>query len=365
MQICVLVLDGVFDTGLAAVLDTLQIANELSEGEARFRVNVIGLRKRAKTQQGLLVPLGSYPRARPDVIVVPALGAKSPLSLASVMLRQDVAEAAALLGKWARAGTLVAAACTGTFVLARAGLLDGRRATTSWWLAPYFRQCFPQVELDDSRMIVDSAGVVTAGAALAHIDLALWLVRRNSPALARKAAHYLTFDGRVSQAVYAMQDHLAHLDPLVEKFETWARRNLSRFSLDAAARSVGTSERTLERRLRAVLGKSPLSFVQDLRVEQAIHRLQTTAQSIDEIADSVGYQDGVTLRALLRKKTGRGIRELRLAANPSVGAQPPDPSAARSSGRRQRMSSEAGIGLSSSRSARPLTPRATGGTVAQ
>jgi AraC-like DNA-binding protein len=61
--------------------------------------------------------------------------------------------------------------------------------------------------------------------------------------------------------------------------------------------------------------------VQDLRVEQAIHRLHTTAQSIEEIADAVGYQDGVTLRTLLRKKTGRGIRELRLAANPGVASR--------------------------------------------
>jgi transcriptional regulator GlxA family with amidase domain len=165
-------------------------------------------------------------------------------------------------------------------------------------------------------MLVESRGVVTAGAALAHIDLALWLVRRQSPALARSAAHFLAFDGRASQAAYVLQDQLAHSDPLVEKFESWARRNLSDFSLDAAARSVGASERTLERRLRAVLGKSPLSFVQDLRVEQAVHRLHTTSQSIDEIADAVGYRDGVTLRTLLRKKTGRGIRELRLVANP-------------------------------------------------
>ncbi len=82
----------------------------------------------------------------------------------------------------------------------------------------------------------------------------------------------------------------------------------------ASARSSGG--------LRAVLGKSPLSFVQDLRVEQAIHRLHTTTQSIEEIANAVGYQDGVTLRTLLRKKTGRGIRELRLAGNPSVSARP-------------------------------------------
>jgi transcriptional regulator GlxA family with amidase domain len=319
MQICVLVLDGVFDTGLATVLDTLQTANELAQGAragSHFRVTVAGVRRRAKTQQGLQVPLVALPRTRPDVVIVPALGAKSPSALEPALARHDVADVGAALRTWSRDGTLVAAACTATFVVANAGLLDGRRATTTWWLAPYFRQRFPLVTLEDSSMIVDSRGVVTAGAALAHIDLALWLVRRRSPALARSAAHFLAFDGRPSQAAYVMQDHLAHSDPLVEKFESWARRNLSKFSIDAAARSVGASERTLERRLRAVLGKSPLSFVQDLRVEQAIHRLHTTTQTIDEIADAVGYRDGVTLRTLLRKKTGRGIRELRRVANP-------------------------------------------------
>lgn len=318
MHICVLALEGVFDLGLSALLDTFQTANELSTGARNgppLRVTLSGLRKRAKTQQGFRVPLAAWPSTRPDVVVVPALGAKSPAALVSALERRDVAEAGGALREWSRAGTLLAAACTGTFVLAQAGLLDGRRATTTWWLAPFFRQRFPLVELEEERMLVEASGRVTAGAALAHLDLGLWLVRRKSPALARDVAHFLTFDGRPSQSAYVMQDHLAHADPLVEKFEAWARRNLCAFSLDAAARSVGTSERTLERRLRAVLGKSPLSFVQDLRVEQAIHRLHTTAQSIEEIADAVGYQDGVTLRTLLRKKTGRGIRELRRAAN--------------------------------------------------
>ena len=321
MHICVLVVDGVFDTGLSTMLDTLSVANELGHTPgsraAPFRITIAGVRRRAKTALGFQVPLAALPRSAPDVVVVPALGAKSPGALAPDLLRNDVADTGAQLGDWSRAGALAAAACTGTFVMAQAGLLDGRRATTTWWLAPYFRQRFPLVQLDESRMIVDAGGLVTAGAALAHVDLALWLVRRKSPALARRVAHFLTFDGRPSQAAYVMQDHIAHVDPVVEKFETWARRNLSAFSLDAAARSVGASERTLERRLRAVLGKSPLSFVQDLRVEQAIHRLQTTAQTIEEIAEAVGYSDGVTLRTLLRKKTGRGLRELRHAGNPS------------------------------------------------
>jgi transcriptional regulator GlxA family with amidase domain len=108
-----------------------------------------------------------------------------------------------------------------------------------------------------------------------------------------------------------MPDHLAHADPMVDRFEHWARRHLTDFTLAAAAHHVGASERTLERRIRDVLGRTPLSYVQDLRVEVAVHRLRTTKETIDEIATAVGYRDAVTLRTLLRKKTGRGIRDLR------------------------------------------------------
>jgi transcriptional regulator GlxA family with amidase domain len=160
-------------------------------------------------------------------------------------------------------------------------------------------------------MVVRSRDVITAGAALAHVDLALWLVRQRSPALAQATARYLVFDARPSQAAYAMPDQLAHADPVVERFEHWARRHLTDFTLADAAHHVGASERTLERRMRAVLGKTPLSYVQDLRVEMAVFRLRTTKESIEQIAAAVGYEDGVTLRMLLRRKTGRGIRELR------------------------------------------------------
>jgi transcriptional regulator GlxA family with amidase domain len=108
-----------------------------------------------------------------------------------------------------------------------------------------------------------------------------------------------------------MQDQLSHSDELVEKFEAWARQNLTTFSLRDAARAVGASERTLERRLRRALGKSPLSYVQDLRVESAVQRLRTSDFSLEQIASEVGYADAVTLRTLLRRKTGRGVRELR------------------------------------------------------
>jgi transcriptional regulator GlxA family with amidase domain len=316
MRITVLALDGVFDTGLAAILDTFAMADALRGpdlGGERFTLSVVGVGRRVRTAQGLQVPIDGSDgrRARPDVVVIPALGAKMPDEIEERLARPDVRRACERLQAWRKAGVEIAGACTASFLLGHSALLDGRRATTSWWLAPAFRRRFPAVELDESEMLVHDSGVITAGAALAHVDLALWLIRRRSPALAGVTARYLLLDGRPTQAAYAMSDHLAHADPMVDRFERWTRRNLAGFSLARAARAVGASERSLERCIRRVLGRTVISYVQDLRVEQAVHRLETTSASIDEIAVEVGYRDAVTLRTLLRRKTGRGVRELR------------------------------------------------------
>lgn len=313
MRIDVLALDGVFDTGLAALLDVFGAANELTAGGAGLQVRVVGVRRRVRTDHGLTVPVEPADDSDPpDVIVAPALGTKTPQALGAALERRDVRDAVGLLRERAGHGALMAAACTGTFMLAASGALDGRRATTTWWLAPFFRQLHPQVHLDESRMLVPAGEVVTAGAALAHLDLALWILRRHSPSTASLVARYLVMDERASQASYIISDHLAHTDPLIERFEQWARARLAKgFALSEAARAVGASERTLARHLDRVLGKTPLSYFQDLRVEHAVHRLQTTGASVDAIAAEVGYADGVTLRTLLRRKLGRGVRELR------------------------------------------------------
>ena len=122
----------------------------------------------------------------------------------------------------------MSAACIGTFVIAESGLLDHREATTTWWLAPLFRARYPAVRLDESHMIVKSGKVVTAGAALSHMDLALWLMRQHSPQLAALTAKYLIVDSRPSQSAYVLTDHLIHNDPVVERFERWARTRLAR-----------------------------------------------------------------------------------------------------------------------------------------
>jgi transcriptional regulator GlxA family with amidase domain len=210
---------------------------------------------------------------------------------------------------------MMTAACVGIFVMAESGLLDHQRATTTWWLAPMFRQRYPSVSLDESNMIVKSGRFVTAGAALSHMDLALWIIRGVSPQLAALTAKYLIVDSRPSQSAYALTDHLVHSDPIVQRFEDWARARLKHgFSLDDAAKAVGSSKRTLARHMQLVLGKSPLSYFQSLRVERAVHLLKIGHASVDQIAARVGYADGTTLRSLLRRRLKLGIKEIRRTA---------------------------------------------------
>jgi len=316
MQIDVLALDRVFDLGLSAVLDVFRTANELIEMAPMdvppFEVTIVGVRKAVKTSQGLTVPVRNIARRIPECVVVPAIGFKMPRPLERALARPDVADAAAWFRRCAKGGALMTAACIGTFVMAESGLLDGHRATTTWWLAPFFRQRYPSIELDDSDMIVKSGQFVTAGAALSHMDLALWLVRRVSPELASLTARYLIVDSRPSQSAYALTDHLVHSDPMIAKFERWARSRLAHgFSLREAARVVGASKRTLARRMQSVLGKTPLSYFQGLRVERAVHLLKTGRASIDEVAAQVGYADGTTLRTLLRRRLNLGLKEIR------------------------------------------------------
>ncbi|HWA57436.1 MAG TPA: helix-turn-helix domain-containing protein [Gemmatimonadales bacterium] len=317
MRITLVALDGVFDTGLAALLDAFTTANELARLHgvpvSPFELTVAGTGRRVRTAQGLTLATTPFPlRRAPDWVVVPAIGVKLPAPLVAALGAAQVRAAGEALRHWAVRGASVAAACIGTFVLAESGLLDRHESTTTWWLAPLFRERYPAVQLDESRMLVKSGKVVTAGAALSHMDLALWLIRQKSPRLAALTARYLIVDTRPTQSAYAMVDHLAHNDPMVERFESWARGRLRQgFSLDAAARAVGTSKRTLARHLGRVLGRTPLSYFQDLRVERAVHLLRTTEESVDQIASRVGYAEGVTLRTLLRRRLGRGVRELR------------------------------------------------------
>lgn len=308
MRIALAVTHSCFSSGVAALLDILRTAEArraaVDGSIPALEVRVLGPGPRVTTTSGMDLPvdgplsdLGGH-----DVAIAPAMGTMTGDDTLTALGREDMRALVAAIGGLDPAAHTVAAACTGVFPVAEAGWLAQRRATTSWWLWPAFRQRYPTVTLDVDAMVVADDHVVTAGAAFAHIDLALALVRRHSPALADDVAQLLVIDQRPSQSAYVAIDHLAHNDPLVLAFEHHARAHLDA-SLDVGdiATAIGTSRRTLERRTGAALGMSPLSVIQRLRVERADHLVRTTGRSLERIASEVGYANASTLRALMRR----------------------------------------------------------------
>lgn len=317
----VLALDGVVDSSLALTLDAIDTANRVAsgrEGAARFEAEVFCPgRRRIRTGMGASFRVAPEVRiGRFDVVVIPGLGLATPAAVERFFASRPSAPAVHWLRTVGRRVPRVAASCSAVFLLAEAGLLDGRSATTTWWLSAAFRERYPEVDLDETRMVVESDGVLCAGAALAQIDLMLHLVARiGSPALARNVARYLAIEPRPSQARYMMLSAVAGLGDEVADVERWIRRHLSEaFSIADAARSLGMSPRTLDRRVRAATGQGASQLVQRLRLEHATHLIETTSEPLAEIAAAVGYADASTLRRLVRRQLGVTPSALRAAS---------------------------------------------------
>jgi len=311
MKVAVAPVTGCFTSGLSTLLDVLQTAEGLRQSLdaqiPRIEVEILGVSDSIVTRNGLAVTVNRRIDrdgcGDADVLVVPSLGAgASAAALEDALVRDDIRRLTAVLQE-DLIPPAVAAACSGTFVLAQAGLLDGHVATTSWFLTSTFRERYPRVGLDMSRMVVRSGRYTTAGAGFAHIDLALSLVSGLSRELAAMVARYMLIDERPSPSLDAAQSYLGSIDELLTDFETWVRNHLSEpISISDAATALGTTRKTLERHTRERAGTTPHAIVQRIRVEQAVHLRRTTGLNMTQIARAVGYRNASTLRTLLRSQ---------------------------------------------------------------
>ncbi len=216
-----------------------------------------------------------------------------------------------------RAGGWLAAGCSGVFVLGRAGLLDGKIATTSWWLQSLFRREFPRVHLREDELVTAGERLLCAGPLNAHFNLALRLVEQFAGRqLTLACAKVLLLDAnRPSQRPYIMlQDQLGHTDDLVLRAQEWMQRHLvsEGFSIPAVARAVGASPRNLIRRFQSAHGTTPMAYAQSLRIEMAKNLLETTALDLGSILDRIGYHDPASFRRLFKEKTSLSPRAYRL-----------------------------------------------------
>ena len=211
------------------------------------------------------------------------------------------------LRRAAAGGTRIASICTGAFVLAAAGLLDGVRATTHWQAAPELALRYPKIKVDANALFVDTGRILTSAGAAAGIDLCLHIIRRDHGAavaaqMARLAVVPLVREGDQSQfMVPEPPSSRSALSPLL----VWMEDNLHRpLPLKELAARAAMSGRTFSRRFREQTGTTPLQWLLAARIRRAQQLLERTPLSIERIATEVGFESAVTLRSHFTKQVG-------------------------------------------------------------
>jgi transcriptional regulator GlxA family with amidase domain len=207
-----------------------------------------------------------------------------------------------------KAGAEVASACTGAFLLADAGLLDGRAATTHWAFQPLLLERHPRVRVQPQAVLVDQGRIVTAGGATSFIQLALFLVERMlGREVAWEASRMFLIDpNKAPQGAYAMfSSQKSHGDDGILRAQELIEHDTARVPpIRSLARHAGMSQRTFVRRFRAATGNTPREYVQRVRIEAAKRLLESGPSSVREVARRTGYEDVVAFRRLFVRGTG-------------------------------------------------------------
>ncbi len=241
--------------------------------------------------------------ARTDVVFVPSLLINSGAQFG----RENPA-----LVDWVRSahadGAHVVSACSGAYLLAEAGLLDHKPATTHWAFAAAMKAEYPKVHWQADRILVSASEdnrIVTAGGATSWMDLVLYLVGAFAgPEEARRLAKMSLFDWHHDgQNPYSrLTTKMQGKDKTIQECQTWLAENYaSGDPVAAMIRVCGLSRRTFNRRFKSATGLTPLDYVQRLRIEEAKQMLETTDQPVESVACEVGYGDTVSFRRLFKR----------------------------------------------------------------
>jgi transcriptional regulator GlxA family with amidase domain len=311
ISVVIAALSGTASIGTAGLMDAfnkadLSLALQTGQpGPRAFDVRLAGLDSSPVTCRDGVSLQPSVTAAgvtAPDLVVVPGLDDDLVASFAAN--RGWVP----WLAKWHAGGARVAGSCTGAFLVADAGLLDGKPATTHWMFAEELRRRYPAVRVTADRMIVDNGDVITSGGATAFLNLVLYLVERFvGHDRANLAARVLLVDGhRSSQLPYiAFGRERSHDDVIVHQIQQHIDLHLGEpLRITELASSFGVSERTLSRRFAAATGRGPRAYLQRARIQHAIRLLETGSDPIEQVGRHVGYTDPAAFRRVFKQATG-------------------------------------------------------------
>jgi len=216
-------------------------------------------------------------------------------------------------------GAEIASICTGAFLLASSGLLDGRTCSTHWAAADTFRTLFPKVDLQADRLITDENGIYTNGGAYSFLNLVIYLVEKyfdRQTAIYCSKVFQIEMDRESQSAFTIFTGQKQHGDEMVKEAQAYIESNMQeKISVEHLSARFAVGRRNFDRRFIKATGNTPVEYLQRVKIESAKKALETSRKTINEVMYEVGYADVKAFREVFRKVTGMSPLEYRRRYN--------------------------------------------------
>jgi transcriptional regulator GlxA family with amidase domain len=308
-HISIVVPDG--QNNLSSIVGAYKIftrANAYWEGNGKkqlYKIELAGISKEVDFHDGLFTVkphIHISAITKTDLIVIPSLNHNYQKTVEGNQPLIDWIE------KQYKNGAEVASICTGAFLLASSGLLNGKSCSTHWAFADTFRDMFPKVNLQTDRLITDESGIYTNGGAYSFLNLIIYLVEKyfdRQTAIFCSKVFQIEMDRQSQSTFIIFTGQKSHDDEIVLQAQTYIENNLhEKISIEDLSSRFAVGRRNFDRRLMKATGNTPVEYMQRVRTEAAKKAFETNRKTINEVMYEVGYSDVKAFREVFRKITG-------------------------------------------------------------
>ena len=308
-HLTIIVPDG--ENNLSSIVGAYKIftrANAYWKEQGRkelFKIELAGISKEVEFYKGLFtvkphVHISSI--AKTNLIIIPSLNHNYYKTVKGNQSLIDWIE------KQYRYGAEIASICTGAFLLAASGLLDGKTCSTHWAVADNFRTMFPKVNLQTDKLITDESGIYTNGGAYSFLNLVIYLIEKyydRQTAIFCSKVFQIEMDRQSQSAFTIFTGQKLHGDEMVKKAQAYIESKLDeKISAEHLSSRFAVGRRNFDRRFIKATGNTPVEYAQRVKIEAAKKALETSCKTINEVMYEVGYSDVKAFREVFRKITG-------------------------------------------------------------
>ncbi len=306
-------------SSLVLTIEVIETANEyfIEKGKQPiFNIVLVGDTKSKTVRNGFFsVHLDKSVNEiiKPDLIIVPSVG-----NNIETFLEQNKEIIGWVINQY-KEGSEVASLCTGAFILAAAGLLDGKQCSTHWGVADVFKRMFPKVNLTIEKIITEEHGIYTTGGAISAMNLVLHIIEKyynRETAIYCAKIFEIDLERNNQSAFMIFSGQKNHEDTQIRKAQLFMEKNVGgKIIMEQLSSELSIDRRNFDRRFKKATGNTPLEYLQRVKIEAAKKSFETSRKTINEVMYDVGYTDVRAFREVFKKITGISPMEYRKKYN--------------------------------------------------